>query len=63
MNAPIQILVVDRVFIVPNAGRWIRHLVTYDAGPIDARLRMYIHQRGTGPGVDRRFGSLRGSGR
>ena len=38
LDRAIKILIVDGVFIMPNAGGWVRHLVDNEGTAIDSRL-------------------------
>ncbi len=37
LNRAIQILIMDGVFIMPDAGGWVRHLVGNERTTIDSR--------------------------
>jgi hypothetical protein len=37
LNGAVQVLVIDRVFIVPDSSSWVCHLVTHEPYTIDSR--------------------------
>ena len=61
LNPAIQILVVDRVFIMPNPSDWARHLVGNERTAIDSRNGLDRIDGRSSPGIDGRGHSHRGS--
>ena len=39
LNGAIEVLVIEGVFIVPDAGSWSCHLVTHEPDAVVARIR------------------------
>ena len=59
LDAPIQVHVKDRVFVMPHSESWSRYLVTYKEDPIVAgiRLNMLYCGASTCPRLDSRLHS------
>ncbi len=57
LDSPIEVLVVERVFIVPDAGSGVRDFETHKPDAIVSRVRLSLAYRGTGicPHGDGRF--------
>ena len=53
LNTAIQILVVKRVFIVPDAGSGVRHLKAHEPNTVVAVVRLDLIYRRTSPGFNR----------
>src|SRR5205814_4800752 len=54
LDAAIEVLVIDRVFIMPDAGGWIRYFVGQVGAAIDAWCRLDRVNGRSRPGVDGR---------
>ena len=54
LDRAIEVLVIDRVFIMPEADRWIRHFIGNKGTAIDSRRRFDRVDGRSGPGVDGR---------
>ena len=52
MDPTVKILVIDRVFIMPNPSGWIRHLVGNEGTAIDSRLGLDRIDGRSSPGID-----------
>lgn len=39
LNRPIEVLVIQRVFIMPDASNWSGHFVTHEPNPVVAVIR------------------------
>ena len=63
LDSAIEIHVIDRVLVVPDAGRGIRYLVSNESSAIDSRLGLDRIDGRSSPGIDRRGRSHRGSNR
>ena len=61
--AAIQVLIIDRVFIMPDAGRWVRHLVGNERAAIDSRRGLDRVDGRSRPGIDGRSHAHRGANR
>ena len=46
LNRPIEVLVIERVLIVPHAGTWSGHFVAHEPDPIVAVSRFDLIYRG-----------------
>ena len=55
--AAIEILVVERVLIVPDAGSWVGHFVAHKPDPIVSRIRLELIYRRACPSLDGRLHS------
>jgi hypothetical protein len=49
LNRAIEVLVIERVLIVPDTGIWSSHFVTHEPDTIDSRSRFDLVYRGAGP--------------
>jgi hypothetical protein len=54
LDRPVEILVIEGIFIMPNAGRWIRHLVSNEGAAIHSRLRFDRVDGRSRPGINGR---------
>jgi len=63
LNGAIEVLVIDSVLIVPNAGSGTRYFVAHKQNAIVSRIRFELGNRRSRPGVDSWLHSHRGSGR
>src|SRR5436190_6193186 len=63
LNRTIKILVIERIFIMPNPSRGICHFVANESNAIGSRLRFDSIDSGTSPGVDGSTHSHRGPNR
>ena len=63
MNSAIEVLVIQSVFIVPDSGSWIGHLVTHKPDAIVTRVRLNLVYCGTGPSHDCRLHPKGGTNR
>src|SRR6188508_241889 len=61
LNGAIDVLVIDRVFIVPDTRSRIRDFVGNESNPIDSWSRLNLINRCSSPGVDCRLHSHCGS--
>src|SRR5438309_5331160 len=61
LNRTIKILVIECVFIMPNAGRGVRYLVANERTAIDSSGRLDRIDRRSRPGIDGSGRSHRGS--
>ena len=61
LNRAIQILVIDRVLVMPDSSGRICDLVANEGNAIDSRSRLDLVDRRSGPGLDGRLHSHRGS--
>ena len=61
LDGAIQVLVINRVFIVPNTWGGVRYLIAYKTNPIDSWNWLQLVDRRSGPGIDRRQRSHRGA--
>jgi hypothetical protein len=52
LDRAIQVLVVERVFIVPDAGTGVRHFKTHEPDAVIARIGLLPVYRRAGPGHD-----------
>jgi hypothetical protein len=52
LDPAIQVLVIDGVFIMPNAGGWISYLVGNEPAAIDSGFGFDRINSRTGPGID-----------
>jgi hypothetical protein len=59
LNRPIEVLVIERVLIVPDAITSVRHLVTHEPDPVVAMIRFDLIYRGGSPGFNGRLLSHR----
>src|SRR5205807_354238 len=59
LNRPIEILVIKRVLIVPDASRWVGHFITHEPDTIVAVIRFDLTYRRTIPGLNGRLLSHR----
>ena len=46
LNSAIQVLVVERVLVVPNTGRRVGHFVTHKPDAVVSRVGLYLIHRG-----------------
>ena len=65
LNPSVKVLVVQRIFIVPDAGSWIAHLVTHKPDAIVPRIGLELVHGGadTCPGHNGRLHSHSGANR
>ena len=63
LNTTIEILVIDRIFIVPYACGRIGHFINDLADAVDSAFRFDRNVSSTGPRIDCRLLANRGSGR
>src|SRR6266436_1661265 len=63
LNRAIKVLVIDRIFIMPNASNWTRHLVGDERTAIDSRNGLDRVDGSPRPGIDGWDHSHRGSDR
>src|SRR5947208_6465216 len=61
LNPAIQILVIDRVLIVPNSSGWVCHFIANECNAIVSRIGLDLIDGCSGPGKDGRLRSYRGS--
>ena len=61
LNRAIEILVIQRILVVPNTGSWSRHFVTHKPDPIVTRVRLNLVYCGTCPSHDGRLHLERGA--
>src|ERR1700681_4032024 len=61
LDRAIKILVIECIFIMPNAGDWARHLVGNERTAIDSRLGLDRSDGCSSPGIDGRGHSHGGS--
>jgi hypothetical protein len=50
LNASIEVLVIERIFVMVNTGRRVGHLVTHKPDAVVTRVGLDLAHRGTGPG-------------
>ena len=55
LDSAIEVLVIQRVFIVPNASRRVSHFVTHEPNTIVSRIRLDLIHRRTSPSVNSRL--------
>src|SRR2546428_3753410 len=63
LNRAIQILVIDRVLIVPNSSGWVCHFIANECNAIVSRIGLDLIDGCSAPGKDGRLRSCRGSNR
>ena len=61
LNPTIQVLVINRVFVVPDSRRGVGDLVANESNAIGSRSRLDLVDRRSGPSLDRRLHARRGS--
>ena len=59
LDRAIEILVINRVFVMPDSSRGICDLVANEANAIVSWSRLYLVDGRSGPGLDRRLRSHR----
>lgn len=57
LNGAIEVFVIERVFIVPDSGRRVGHLVPHEPDPVVSRIGLDPVHRRTSPSPDRRLHS------
>ena len=57
LDGAIKVLVIERVFVMINAGRRVRHLVTHEPNPVVARIGFELIHRRASPRHDSRLRS------
>ena len=60
LNRAVQVLVINRILVMPDASGGICHLAANESNAIDPRSRLDLVDRRSGPGLDRRLHSHRG---
>jgi hypothetical protein len=55
LDGAIEVFVMERVFVVPDARAWIRHFVGNEPDAIVSRVRLNRIYRRAGPSHDRRL--------
>ena len=61
LDSAIQVLIVESVFVMPNPGRWVRHLEGDERAAICSRDRLDHVDGRSSPGIDGRGHAHRGS--
>ena len=61
MDGAIEVLVIERVFVMVNTGRRVGDFVTHEPNAVVARIRFDLIHRRTGPSHDGRLLSHRGA--
>src|SRR5438128_6520178 len=59
LNRPIQVLVIDRVFVMPNSSGWVGHFIANERNAIVSRIGLDLIDGCSSPGKDGRFRSRR----
>jgi len=55
LDGSIQVLVIKRVFIMPDSGGWVGYFVTHEPDPIVAVIRFDLIYRGASPSCNGRL--------
>ena len=63
LNRPIQILVIERVLVMPNSSRWVCHFIANECDAVVSRIGLDPIDGRSGPGKNGRLRSHRGSNR
>ncbi len=63
LNRAIQVLVIDRILIMPNSSGWVGHFIANKCNAIVSRIGLNLIDRCSGPGKDGWGRSHRGSNR
>ena len=63
LNPAIEILVIDGVFIMPNAGRWVCHFIANEGNAVSARNWFELIDGRSRPGIDGGLRSHSGASR
>jgi len=53
LNAAVEVLIIERVLIMPDSGRWVAHFVTHEPDTVHAVIRVELGYRCTSPGCNR----------
>jgi len=61
LDGAIEVLVIERVFVMVNTGRRVGDFVTHEPNAVVARIRFDLIHRRTGPSHDGRLLSHRGA--
>src|SRR5260370_16051514 len=61
LNRAIQVLVIDRVFVMPNSSGWVCHFIANECKAIVSRIGLDLIDGCSGPGKNRRVLLHRGS--
>ena len=55
MDGAVEVLVIERIFVVPDAGSWVRDFVAHEPDAIVSRIRLNLIYGRIGPRHDRRL--------
>ena len=61
MDRAIEVLVVESIFVVPDAGTWVCYFVTHEPDTIVSRVGFELTYRCTTPGEYRRLLAMGGT--
>ena len=55
LNAAVEVLVIEGVFVMPHPGTWVSHFVTHKPNPVVAWIGFELADRRASPGHDGRL--------